>query len=712
MPPSSIPRPLGHRDRLKTYSCLSCRKRKVRCDRRDPCSNCVRAGKQGDCSFVAPVRGKRKRTRPPREGLHAKLRRYEKLLKSHGVKIEPEGDRGLEYSSEPTSQPGTGVAEDGSRSVSRGGSHEAHDTSPKLVAKENSSRYFDSAPWSSLEDELQHPEVGTSSERADELSLRESRLFFGSDDGEEAEDASGLYPSLDMLPQLRDVYVDRVDPLVKIFHVPTFWAMLDDRLRQNQGLPKDLEAAMLAVCLAVVSSLPEDECREIFQMQKSTLRPRYASAVRRALTNAGFLSSSSLMTLRAFALFMMCTRNVFRCDALFVLSGVAIRLARKMGLHRNGASLGLPPFEAEMRRRLWWHLVHVDFRTADVLGLRPSLDLSCGDAGRPLNADDEDLGPGLAHLPPERGGITAITFCLIRCEMMEALRKLSTTWPADVRWEALSSPDVALAKKDGAIAQLEDQLERKYLRHCDPSVPLHSFISILTRSSICKMKLFAHSPRQFAGSTASVSQSERNVIFDNATRLLEYAGLMQQGGQGLDRYRWQLGATYLWNSVLYVLIEVRHLKTGPEVDRAWRAIGELLPHHPPIFQRSPEPVYAALGNWTLQAWDDYVAASGAEGLPEPTAPEYIDTIRRCRRPSTESGPRGGDQAVSHGPAPLVSSGTDGIGSRRNETDASEFGSVESFDFSALTAYDMDFGEWMQWERWATEQGGLAHSDGL
>jgi len=72
---------------LKTYSCLTCRQRKIKCDRHNPCSNCVKAARQ--CSFIAPVRGKRKRTKAAREGLHAKLRRYEELLKSHGVKIEP-----------------------------------------------------------------------------------------------------------------------------------------------------------------------------------------------------------------------------------------------------------------------------------------------------------------------------------------------------------------------------------------------------------------------------------------------------------------------------------------------------------------------------------------------------------------------------------------------------------------------------------------------
>lgn len=67
----------------RSFSCITCRKRKVKCDRQMPCINCRQA--QKDCSYVPPVRGRRKRTKPPREGLHAKLRRYEKILESYGL---------------------------------------------------------------------------------------------------------------------------------------------------------------------------------------------------------------------------------------------------------------------------------------------------------------------------------------------------------------------------------------------------------------------------------------------------------------------------------------------------------------------------------------------------------------------------------------------------------------------------------------------------
>lgn len=131
---------------LKPFSCLNCRHRKVKCDRRDPCSNCTKSEKR--CSFVAPVRGKRKITKSRKEGLHAKVRRYEELLKSYGAKVEPielEEENGDESSDmEMSMKPDAEMIEDG-----RKNSRDLNKTTapaemrPKFVMKEGSSRYFE-----------------------------------------------------------------------------------------------------------------------------------------------------------------------------------------------------------------------------------------------------------------------------------------------------------------------------------------------------------------------------------------------------------------------------------------------------------------------------------------------------------------------------------------------------------------------------------------
>ena len=125
---------------LKGYSCLSCRQRKIKCDRHAPCLNCAKAERQ--CSFIAPIRGKRKRTKPPKETLHARLKRYEEMLKSYGAKIEPCDD--FDGSASETESRYTHESNESITAMKiQGSCCIPEDTKPKFIMKEGASRYFD-----------------------------------------------------------------------------------------------------------------------------------------------------------------------------------------------------------------------------------------------------------------------------------------------------------------------------------------------------------------------------------------------------------------------------------------------------------------------------------------------------------------------------------------------------------------------------------------
>lgn len=71
-------------------SCTTCRKRKVRCDKRHPCSNCNKAGTE--CIFPGPGRAPRRSRKPPDTELLARLRRLEGVVQSLGKGIDEDGD--------------------------------------------------------------------------------------------------------------------------------------------------------------------------------------------------------------------------------------------------------------------------------------------------------------------------------------------------------------------------------------------------------------------------------------------------------------------------------------------------------------------------------------------------------------------------------------------------------------------------------------------
>ena len=139
----------------------------------------------------------------------------------------------------------------------------------------------------------------------DEPNIHEGGLFFEPEQNYKFRNLSSLHLSFHILQNLKEIYVDRVDPMIKILHLPTFWTALTNGLRHPQGLSKSLEAMVFAFYLATISALKEDECLNLFGAQKSTMCSRYGLATRQALVNAGFLSTSSPMTLRAYSMFIV-----------------------------------------------------------------------------------------------------------------------------------------------------------------------------------------------------------------------------------------------------------------------------------------------------------------------------------------------------------------------------------------------------------------------
>jgi hypothetical protein len=89
-------------------------------------------------------------------------------------------------------------------------------------------------------------------------------------------------------------------------------------------------------------------------------------------------------------------RNMQKQDgdsAIWVLHGVAVRLAQRQGYHRDATKISpnITPFEAEMRRRVWFVIESYDVLFSYQQGM-PSIihDDSC-DAGQPTNMADDDF---------------------------------------------------------------------------------------------------------------------------------------------------------------------------------------------------------------------------------------------------------------------------------------------------------------------------------
>jgi hypothetical protein len=268
-----------------------------------------------------------------------------------------------------------------------------------------------------------------------------------------------------------------------------------------------------------------------------------------------------------------------------------------------------------------------------------------------------------------------------------------------MRWEGLmGDPDIAASKKHTMIDAIEDRLERRYMRYCDPSNTFHTYVSIIIRSALCKMRLFAHKPPSLTSKWAQIPDVERDSVFSNARKLLGYATLLRGGAPGLDKYMWHIGTSYLWNVMLYVLIEVRRRKTGPEVDKCWDLLGSVFIKYPHVGEKTTGAVYA-LGKWTLKVWDEYVAVSKEQGLQAPLIPEYINRLQS-------------DHAQDSAPSShIVGDKSNSSGSQRGsrwpgfEYDT-EIGSLPAYEFSNMLLFEANPDDWVQWDELLAEQPGF------
>jgi hypothetical protein len=85
------PKPTSATNVLHKYSCVSCHKRKVKCDRSEPCGYCSRHNDQ--CIYQEPLPPrKRRREGDSTEELRRKLEQYQDLAQKNGATINEDGE--------------------------------------------------------------------------------------------------------------------------------------------------------------------------------------------------------------------------------------------------------------------------------------------------------------------------------------------------------------------------------------------------------------------------------------------------------------------------------------------------------------------------------------------------------------------------------------------------------------------------------------------
>ena len=321
-----------------------------------------------------------------------------------------------------------------------------------------------------------------------------------------------------------------------------------------------------------------------------------------ALTKADFLGGApDLVLVQAFAIFLFLLRRHDSPRFVWMMTGLVIRMAQSLGLHRDGRHFShLTPFEVEMRRRVWCALCMLDARAAEDQGTELTITRGSFDTRLPLNIDNRDIGPDMASgssPPPERDGLTDMTIPLLHHGIVDIQRRMMATMnPLDGRPPSRADLD----SQSRLLDEVFGHLNRAYLRHLDGAIvkdkDIKHWVNVtVVRLVVAKMTLLIYLPLLLSPPSPSSSSSGdmqggyqqqkqdqqsptdtnalRTRLFIAALEVAEYNHALN-AERACRHWRWIFQTYTHWHAVVHLLLAVTTVESGSGRRRPWSPVSE------------------------------------------------------------------------------------------------------------------------------------------
>ncbi|KAI1870327.1 uncharacterized protein JN550_005255 [Neoarthrinium moseri] len=585
------------------YSCQPCAKRKVKCDKTTPTCHSCRRGKL-ECIYQAPQ--PRLRKRKLSNNIHERLAQYEQILRQHGL---------LPRNSDTSSLAQNEVRE--TISIQWNG-HEETSRAGKLLAGKGKSRYISSDLWRSLgddamqrmfddeEEDQEEPEKDDVAFAAVAGGLYSDPLtgaFMGAE-----QNLLGFHPSRDEAMFLWQTHAENVEPLCKVLHIPSVTEMVSGASRQPETVSRADECLLFAIYHFAVYSTTEDDCSKALGQSRATLLRRFRFATRQALVNVSFLKTTNMTVLQALVLFLLSSRHSCDAHTYWILTGVAVRIGQRLGLHRDGELLGLPPFEVQMRRRLFYQILPIDGFAGQMSGTGISAVPDDWDTKKPLNVNDHQIWPGMTEQPESQKGATDMIFCLARSTVGNSFGKAKRSMKRPG-----TDPSTGFKEAELVIDAAEADVEEMFIRYCDIINPLHFLTVGSARAGIIAMRIQIRLPKI---KDRTATDAERREVFHLALKIMD-TDTAAYAHESLRRYMWHIKPFFLWgswDSLILILTSLCRpgLLSTAETDAAWKRMEEVYNNHDLLNLK--RALHIAFGRLALRAW---AANPPTRSLPEP-----------------------------------------------------------------------------------------------
>ncbi|KAI1334248.1 hypothetical protein F5Y15DRAFT_297528 [Xylariaceae sp. FL0016] len=618
-----IPHPLKPQ---RVLACVLCQQRKVRCDRKFPCANCIKH--QAHC--VPSTQNRPRRRRFPEKELLEQLRKYEDLLRENRIKFEPlhKSFDSLtigEDSSEGTC--GLGNEKEGTKvSAALGASGVQIEDGPVDKA---GNEYAPKDIWHAMNREDDNDSVYDDLTPAaiprhmfkqawDDVRGKDDHLLFGS--RQVATDLSAFHPQTIDILRIWQIYLDNVNPLLKVTHTPSLQGRIIEAAGEIQNIDPELEALMFSIYCVAIQSISAKECEELFtSFSQEDLLNRFQYGCQQALSNCSFLQTNDHDCLTALFLYLTSLTFDTHPRSLSCMFGTAIRIAQRMGIHNESMSSKRSFFEAEMGRRLWWALVLIDARICDLSQSQATNLIPTWNCKIPLNVNDSDLRPDMKEPPVAQERASEAIFAVVRSQLGEFLRH--STFHLDFTNPVLKP----IARKLGGLDAFEKMIEEICVTRCDIDNPVH-FMTIWTARGFLSRYRIWDFYYKYPGSPASLTDNERDAALSHALNILEcdikiMTSPLTKGFLWLPKFHFPLPA------YIHIIQDLRRRPGARKAERAWelmsanfeaRAATDRLSRNMALFR-----VFHTL---VIEAWEAFQGAQ-KEGGGFVAEPSIVSTIR-------------------------------------------------------------------------------------
>ncbi|KAI0544850.1 fungal-specific transcription factor domain-containing protein [Xylaria curta] len=566
--------------RFRILACSFCQRRKIKCEKQTPCSNCIKA----QTSCVPGVANSRRR-RDNNANLMERLSRCESLLERY----LPSADRSNSMATIRHSPVQASALKN---------------CTGRIVDENGLLSYMDQNLLSTIHEELRTMSRSLSDQESD---------HFPGDPKQPDHEGHALflgpisvpveYPWLraDRALFLWQIFLSRFNPLTKVIHTPSLEPYALRAGTSSHNLPTDIEALLFSIYSVAVTTLSSEECKDRLGLSKGDAIRHFSFSSRQALSKLDFLNTRNLHTLQALFLYLLSLQGRSSHQTLWTLGGIIVRIAQKMGLHKDGQNLGLSPFETEMRRRIWWQIMTVETWFSMFSDMRNSPQTDW-DARPPLNLDDEDLQTS-EQLVRSKVGPTDMIFCLINNKITEFLLQ-----NPGLENPMRHSPGKQSARStEHLIKDLDNDLQEIVNNFCDPLAgDVHGLALELKSQMIQKLRILTTAPSAFE---MIVLMAEMDTDSHSVPRS--------------HHFHWYSLLTFHPEFLLYMATQISSSPPSELVERAWNQLHLNFERHPELLDIS-NPVFSRIGGQILRAWQMRQASS--TGVAQ-TAPSFIRDLQ-------------------------------------------------------------------------------------